>query len=200
MATTNLNLTTIADANEMIGTHFPNAYNANMQTLDSLATALQLADEYDSATNYAVGDYCSHEGKLYKCTAATTGTFDASKWDDSIFVLDEVDGLDTRLTTAESDITSLNTSLTQLLSVRAFTLTPTEYVAVGAIATYNISTTLSGYTLLGVIGVRITSSESCSLVIADVQTTTSVLVRVRNNGSSQNKPGEIAVRCLFLKA
>ena len=70
----------------------------------------QLADEYDSAINYAVGDYCSHEGKLYKCTAATTGTFDASKWDDSIFVLDEVDSLDTRLTTAENTLANVGTS------------------------------------------------------------------------------------------
>ena len=35
MATDNLNLTTISSANETIGTHFPSAYNANMETIDA---------------------------------------------------------------------------------------------------------------------------------------------------------------------
>lgn len=95
---------------------------------DLIDRIYQLADEYDSSASYAVGDYCSYEGKIYRCTAATTGTFDASAWTDSIFVLDElqadISSLDTRLTTAENnittaqgDITALNTSLANIGTV-----------------------------------------------------------------------------------
>ena len=160
----------------------------------------QIADEYDSSASYAVGDYCSYQGHIYKCTAATTGTFDASAWTDSIFVMDTIKALDTRLTTAEGDISALNLSLAQLLRRVDVSYTPTDYVQPGAIVTYEITATLSGYALFGVIGVRVTGTDSCSLIIADVNSTTSVIVRVRNNGSAQNKPGEIVVRCLFLKA
>jgi hypothetical protein len=35
----------------------------------------------DSSTQYPVGSHCTYNGKLYKCTTATTGgTWDASKW------------------------------------------------------------------------------------------------------------------------
>lgn len=77
----------------------------------------QIADEYDSSVSYTVGDYCSHEGHIYKCTAATTGTFDASKWTSSIFVMDTVKGLDTRLTTAEGDIDTAQEDISSINSI-----------------------------------------------------------------------------------
>lgn len=39
-----------------------------------------LATPYDTATTYNVGDYCVYRGKLYQCTASTTGDWDATKW------------------------------------------------------------------------------------------------------------------------
>ena len=39
-----------------------------------------VASTYDEDTNYGPGDYVAYEGKLYKCTAATTGEWDASDW------------------------------------------------------------------------------------------------------------------------
>jgi len=48
-----------------------------------------LAEEYDSTSSYAVGDYCIYESVLYKCTASTTGTFDNTKWT-SVVVTDEM--------------------------------------------------------------------------------------------------------------
>ena len=48
-----------------------------------------LAEEYDSTSSYAVGDYCIHESILYKCTASTTGSFDDTKWT-TVVVTDEM--------------------------------------------------------------------------------------------------------------
>lgn len=44
-----------------------------------LASA-NVAAPYNSATNYAIGQYCLYEGNIYRCIAITTGTFDATKW------------------------------------------------------------------------------------------------------------------------
>ena len=39
-----------------------------------------VAAAYNSATTYAIGQYCLYEGDIYRCIAITTGTFDATKW------------------------------------------------------------------------------------------------------------------------
>ena len=39
-----------------------------------------IAREYDTATSYSAGDYCTYEGVFYKCRSATSGAWDASKW------------------------------------------------------------------------------------------------------------------------
>jgi hypothetical protein len=38
------------------------------------------AANYSSSASYAVGDIVTYDGKLYKCTAPTTGNFDSTKW------------------------------------------------------------------------------------------------------------------------
>lgn len=50
---------------------------------------LNLAEEYDSTSTYAVDDYVIYESALYKCIASTTGTFDSTKWT-SVVVTDEM--------------------------------------------------------------------------------------------------------------
>lgn len=47
------------------------------------------AEEYDSTSSYAVGDYCIYESVLYKCIGTTTGAFDSTKWT-SVVVTDEM--------------------------------------------------------------------------------------------------------------
>lgn len=42
--------------------------------------ASNFAQEYSTTTSYAVGDYCIKDLVLYKCTTATSGTWDSSKW------------------------------------------------------------------------------------------------------------------------
>lgn len=39
-----------------------------------------IAEEYDNTATYNAGDFCTHENGLYKCTAATTGLWDGTKW------------------------------------------------------------------------------------------------------------------------
>ena len=46
---------------------------------DEKARAM-ISNEYVPAENYAAGNLCIHEGKLYKATKATTGTWDATAW------------------------------------------------------------------------------------------------------------------------
>ena len=50
---------------------------------------LNLAEEYDSTSTYAVDDYVIYESALYKCIGTTTGTFDSTKWT-SVVVTDEM--------------------------------------------------------------------------------------------------------------
>ena len=50
---------------------------------------LNLAEEYDSTSTYAVDDYCVYESVLYKCTASTTGSFDSTKWT-QVVITDEM--------------------------------------------------------------------------------------------------------------
>ena len=47
----------------------------------SLTNLSCFAPPYDNTVSYSKDDYCSHEGRNYKANAATTGTWDATKWD-----------------------------------------------------------------------------------------------------------------------
>ena len=51
-----------------------------------------IADDFDSTSTYAVGDYCIYNGSLYKCTTAVTtaGDWDSSDWTETL-VMDEVE-------------------------------------------------------------------------------------------------------------
>lgn len=56
--------------------------NGNMDVID---TALAKArsrntDVYSELTSYAVGDFCIYNDMLYKCTGATSGAWDSTKW------------------------------------------------------------------------------------------------------------------------
>jgi hypothetical protein len=56
-----------------------------------------LAPAFSTSSTYAVGDYCTREGLLYKCTTAvsTAGAWDSTKWS-AVAVTDEM-GADTPL-------------------------------------------------------------------------------------------------------
>jgi len=42
--------------------------------------AENLAPAFDSSKSYVVGDVCTHEDKLFRCTSATSGEFNPSCW------------------------------------------------------------------------------------------------------------------------
>lgn len=49
------------------------------------------SEDTESYHQYAVGDYCIYEDKLYKCTGSTTGeSWDSTKWSETQ-VMDEID-------------------------------------------------------------------------------------------------------------
>lgn len=56
--------------------------NANMDKIDAAMVAARSAEEYNPASTYAVGDYCVHDSKLYRCTTAITAgeTWTATHW------------------------------------------------------------------------------------------------------------------------
>lgn len=56
--------------------------NANSDKIDArlYEGAMRMSDEYSSALNYNIGDFCIHENLLHKCIAPTTGDWNASKW------------------------------------------------------------------------------------------------------------------------
>ena len=68
-----------------------NGYASKKTTVKDITdkSNLNLAEEYDSTSTYAVDDYVIYESVLYKCTGTTTGTFDSTKWT-SVVVTDEM--------------------------------------------------------------------------------------------------------------
>ena len=56
------------------------------------------AAEYSAAQTYAVGDYCTHDGKLYRCTTAITGAeeWTAAHWTETS-VATELEAISTTL-------------------------------------------------------------------------------------------------------
>lgn len=53
------------------------ALNENWDKVDAAVKALSSAAEYSAAQTYALGDYCTHDWKLYRCTTAIT---EAEAW------------------------------------------------------------------------------------------------------------------------
>ena len=84
-----------------------------------------LADEYDSTTSYAVGNYCIKDNVLYVCTATTTGTWDSTKWS-AITVGDKLISLDADVATLLRDIIS-----------NGYTWSSTTHYAKNSIVIYN---------------------------------------------------------------
>lgn len=56
--------------------------NGDLDSIDSFFSFVlsNFAPNYDNATSYQVGDLCIYGLRLYKCTAAATGSWDPSKW------------------------------------------------------------------------------------------------------------------------
>lgn len=62
-----------------VSTDVWNTRKATAGAVADLASA-NVAAAYDSATTYAIGQYCLYEGDIYRCIAITTGAFDSTAW------------------------------------------------------------------------------------------------------------------------
>ena len=54
------------------------AINETFDLVDDLED--DVAPDYSTSYAYAVGDYCRYDGDMWRCTDATSGAWDASKW------------------------------------------------------------------------------------------------------------------------
>ena len=86
---------------QQIGSFFKSKYTGQ-QIENMLDSATNIADQYDPAASYVVGDLVLYNNGLYVCTGATTGTFDPAKWDaTSLFAV--LSGLASSYTDPNSD-------------------------------------------------------------------------------------------------
>lgn len=81
--TTNLNLLKkdpVADASDTF--NITTMLNENWDKIDAAMGAARAAEPYSAAKTYAVGDYCTRDGALFKCTVAITApeTWTAGHW------------------------------------------------------------------------------------------------------------------------
>ena len=53
-----------------------------VQFKDAAARAM-ISDEYNSAETYAKGNLCIYNGKIYEAIKETTGTWDATAWEET---------------------------------------------------------------------------------------------------------------------
>ena len=133
---------------------------AEIQDILDLAQ-LQIAAPYDAGTSYTAGDYCTKDDGFYVCTASTSGTWDASKW--SAVTVGDV------LETANANISSLNSNLTQLFTATDVNINITiggnGYASLASYA----PTVPSGYSLFLVVcmGVSSITSKDAFTVEAD---------------------------------
>lgn len=56
--------------------------NGNMDVIDTALNKARIRDTdlYNENSTYAIGDFCIYNDALYRCTGATTGVFDPTKW------------------------------------------------------------------------------------------------------------------------
>lgn len=107
------------------------------------STAGLVAEEYRDSRTYKVGEYCIHVEagipKFYKCTTeiATAESWTPAHWEG---------------TDAGTEITDLNQSLMQLISIEPVSYTTSTTVAANSGANFSVSALKTGYTPLGVVG------------------------------------------------
>lgn len=80
-----------------------------VQFKDAAARAM-ISDEYNSAETYAKGNLCIYNGKIYEAIKETTGTWDATAWEET--TLAKVNGK------LNGDITKLKENKWQLFGTR----------------------------------------------------------------------------------
>lgn len=77
-----------------------------------------IAPTYSTGVSYSVGDYCTYEGAMYRCIAATGGMFDSSDWE-QVLVGGEFNRVD-------NDVDDLQSTINQKPDIRDTTDTSSD--------------------------------------------------------------------------
>lgn len=143
------------------------------QTDSEIQYILNLAQNYvaapfSSSTNYAVGDYCSRNGNIYRCKTAGASAWSSSRWT-AVTLADEV---------ANRGVYSgsVNGSGVSVPSDSGNTFTQIQTMAVSAgvwliIAGTSFTTNTSGYRQIGVTTTNSITNDRLSPVFAAVNGT-----------------------------
>ena len=89
------------------------------QTDGGIQYILNLAQNYiaapfSSSTNYAVGDYCSRNGNIYRCKTAGASAWSSSRWT-AVTLADEVTSINQDIALVSGSSTSVTSETWQLL-------------------------------------------------------------------------------------
>ena len=124
---------------------------------DAAARAM-ISDEYNSAETYAKGNLCIYNGKIYEAIKETTGTWDATAWEET--TLAKVNGK------LNGDIASLTE---KAIIIKQVTSKTNFEVGASSALQYNTDVTLfptiEGYTRIGFIGAR--TNNEVGIIIYD---------------------------------
>ena len=82
------------------------AATASAQQAASFVNSI-IAPTYSTGVSYAVGDYCTYEGSMYRCTTATGGAFDPDDWD-QVLVGSEFKRVDGDVADLKSEINNID--------------------------------------------------------------------------------------------
>ena len=128
-----------------------------VQFKDAAARAM-ISDEYNSAETYAKGNLCIYNGKIYEAIKETTGTWDATAWEE---------------TTLAKENGKLNGDIANLtekaIIIKQVTSKTNFEVGASSALQYNTDVTLfptiEGYTRIGFIGAR--TNNEVGIIIYD---------------------------------
>ena len=92
-----------------------------VQFKDAAARAM-ISDEYNSAETYAKGNLCIYNGKIYEAIKETTGTWDATAWEETTLakVNGKLNGDITNLT-EKNDMIQIGSTETATLTTKSWT-------------------------------------------------------------------------------
>ena len=92
--------------------------NGNMDLIDAEAGKVRanVAANYDSSETYAVGDYCLHDGSLYKCSTAISSP---EAWTAGHWTQIKIAG---ELSTLNGNITSLSDQIGDVVHYKSVTI------------------------------------------------------------------------------
>lgn len=99
----------------------------------------------------------------------------------------------------DGDLDWLNSNLNTLFTVKSYSVPGVNVPAI-ATADIDMNVALSGYSAIGIVGIRLNSYNKVVLVYADIISTTTAKVRVFNTLSTAAQTGDSVVfRILYKK-